>query len=183
MLSQHSLETMFSKTARSKLRGTRVASKQELMDRIYLYFTQVNADPLISRWKYKMDGGQHWLTFNGTIIYVLLLAGFPPSVGNHRLDVLHRLIQIRDFIHIGDGDTHRMEKALQAVLASGREHAEYASRPPPCIREGVLYVGRNTNKRARSARNPFTHVPNPEVELSLDDVKHFGLRMMMSLDI
>lgn len=49
------VETMFSKMARSMLRGIRVASKQELVDRIHLYFDQINADPVIFRWKYKMD--------------------------------------------------------------------------------------------------------------------------------
>jgi transposase len=49
------VETMFSKMARSMLRGIRVASKQELVDRIHLYFEQINADPVLFRWKYKMD--------------------------------------------------------------------------------------------------------------------------------
>jgi transposase len=49
------VETMFSKMARSMLRGIRVASKQELIDRIHMYFEQINADPVIFRWKYKMD--------------------------------------------------------------------------------------------------------------------------------
>jgi len=49
------VETMFSKMARSMLRGLRVASKQALIDRIHLYFEEVNADPVIFRWKYKMD--------------------------------------------------------------------------------------------------------------------------------
>jgi transposase len=49
------VETMFSKMARSMLRGIRVASKQELVDRIHLYFNQINADPIVFRWKYKMD--------------------------------------------------------------------------------------------------------------------------------
>jgi transposase len=49
------VETMFSKMARSMLRGIRVASKQELIDRIQLYFEQINANPVIFRWKYKMD--------------------------------------------------------------------------------------------------------------------------------
>jgi hypothetical protein len=40
--------------ARSMLRGIRVASKQELIDRIHLYFAQINADPIIFRWKYGM---------------------------------------------------------------------------------------------------------------------------------
>jgi hypothetical protein len=33
----------------------RVASKQELIDRIHLYFEQINADPVIFRWKYQID--------------------------------------------------------------------------------------------------------------------------------
>ncbi len=46
---------MFSKMARTMLRGIRVASKQELIDRIHLYFAEINADPVVFRWKYKMD--------------------------------------------------------------------------------------------------------------------------------
>jgi transposase len=49
------VETMFSKMARSMLRGIRVTTKQELIDRIHVYFDEVNADPVIFRWKYKMD--------------------------------------------------------------------------------------------------------------------------------
>jgi transposase len=49
------VETMFSKMARTMLRGIRVASKQELIDRIHLYFAEVNTDPVIFRWKYKME--------------------------------------------------------------------------------------------------------------------------------
>lgn len=49
------IETLFSKMARSMLRGIRVATKQELIDRIHLYFEQINADPVVFRWKYKMD--------------------------------------------------------------------------------------------------------------------------------
>jgi len=39
--------------ARSMLRGSRVAAKQELIDRIHLYFEQIDADPVILSWKYK----------------------------------------------------------------------------------------------------------------------------------
>ena len=49
------VETLFSKMARTRLRGIRVATKQELIDRIHLYFTELNAAPVIFRWKYKMD--------------------------------------------------------------------------------------------------------------------------------
>ena len=37
------------------LRSIRVASKQELIDRIHIYFEQINPNPVIFRWNYKMD--------------------------------------------------------------------------------------------------------------------------------
>jgi transposase len=37
------------------LRGTRVASKQELIERVHRYFEELNADRVIFHWKYKMD--------------------------------------------------------------------------------------------------------------------------------
>jgi transposase len=49
------VENMFSKMARSMLREIRVQSKQELIQRIQLYFQEVNAAPVIFRWRYKMD--------------------------------------------------------------------------------------------------------------------------------
>ena len=49
------VETLFSKMARSMLRGIRVATKVELIQRIHQYFEEVNADPVVFRWKYKMD--------------------------------------------------------------------------------------------------------------------------------
>jgi transposase len=49
------IENQFSKMTRTMLRGIRVASKQELIDRIHLYFDELNADPVVFRWKYKMD--------------------------------------------------------------------------------------------------------------------------------
>jgi transposase len=49
------IENQFSKMTRTMLRGIRVASKQELIDRIHLYFDEINASPVIFRWKYKMD--------------------------------------------------------------------------------------------------------------------------------
>lgn len=49
------VETMFSKMARTMLRGIRVASKQELIDRIHLYFDEINADPVVFRWKFKIE--------------------------------------------------------------------------------------------------------------------------------
>jgi len=40
---------------RAMLREIRVHTKQELVDRIHLYFQEVNAAPVIFRWKYRMD--------------------------------------------------------------------------------------------------------------------------------
>ena len=41
---------------RQMLCGIRVNSKQELEERIYKYFDEVNPEPVIYHWKYKMDG-------------------------------------------------------------------------------------------------------------------------------
>jgi transposase len=49
------IENQFSKMTRTMLRGIRVSSKQELIDRIHQYFEEINADPVVFRWKYKMD--------------------------------------------------------------------------------------------------------------------------------
>ena len=37
------------------LKGIRVKSKEELADRIYLYFEEVNREPVVYHWTYKMD--------------------------------------------------------------------------------------------------------------------------------
>jgi transposase len=49
------VENLFSKMTRTMLRGIRVVTKQELIDRIHQYFEEINAAPVIFRWKYKMD--------------------------------------------------------------------------------------------------------------------------------
>jgi transposase len=49
------VENLFSKMTRTMLREIRVNTKQELIDRIHLYFREVNATPVIFRWKYKMN--------------------------------------------------------------------------------------------------------------------------------
>ena len=49
------VENLFSKMTRTMLRGIRVATKQELVDRIHQYFEELNAAPVLFRWKYKMD--------------------------------------------------------------------------------------------------------------------------------
>lgn len=49
------IEGFFSKMTRQMLRGIRVKSKQELVDRIYRYFDEVNEVPVVFRWKYRLD--------------------------------------------------------------------------------------------------------------------------------
>jgi transposase len=49
------VESFFGKLARVCLKGIRVKSKQELVDRIYRYLDEVNSVPVVYHWKYKMD--------------------------------------------------------------------------------------------------------------------------------
>jgi len=49
------VESFFSKMTKQMLKGIRVESKQELADRIYLYFDEVNKDPVVYHWSYKLD--------------------------------------------------------------------------------------------------------------------------------
>lgn len=49
------IESFFSKMTRQMLHGIRVNSKQELEERIYRYFDEVNREPVVYHWKYKMD--------------------------------------------------------------------------------------------------------------------------------
>ncbi|MEJ7587118.1 MAG: IS630 family transposase [Ferruginibacter sp.] len=49
------IEMFFSKVARSFLRHIRVESKKELVERIYQGIEEINKDPVIFRWKYKLD--------------------------------------------------------------------------------------------------------------------------------
>ncbi len=49
------IESFFSKMTKQMLRGIRVKTKQELIDRIYLYFQEVNHEPVVYHWKYRMD--------------------------------------------------------------------------------------------------------------------------------
>lgn len=49
------VESFFSKMTKQMLRGIRVQSKEELAERIYLYFYEVNAEPVVSHWKYNLD--------------------------------------------------------------------------------------------------------------------------------
>ena len=49
------VEGFFSKMTRQMLSGIRVASKEELKERIYKYFEEINTVPVPYKWKYKMD--------------------------------------------------------------------------------------------------------------------------------
>ena len=48
------IEGFFGKMTRQMLRDLRVSSKDELSERIYRYFDEINADPVVFRWTYKM---------------------------------------------------------------------------------------------------------------------------------
>lgn len=49
------IESFFSKMTKQMLKGIRVNSKEELSKRIYLYFDEINAEPIVYHWTYKMD--------------------------------------------------------------------------------------------------------------------------------
>ena len=49
------LEGFFSKMTRQMLRGIRVKSKEELTNRIYKYFAEINEEPIVFHWKYNLD--------------------------------------------------------------------------------------------------------------------------------
>jgi len=49
------VEMFFSKMTRAFLRSLRVKTKEELKQRIEKYLGEVNADPVIFKWKYKLD--------------------------------------------------------------------------------------------------------------------------------
>ena len=49
------VEGFFSKMTRQMLRGIRVKTKDELIERIYQYFSEVNEEPVIFHWKYNLD--------------------------------------------------------------------------------------------------------------------------------
>lgn len=48
------VEGFFSKMTKQMLRGIRVSSKQELEDRIYKYFNEINADPVVYHWGWNL---------------------------------------------------------------------------------------------------------------------------------
>ena len=40
---------------RQMLKGIRVKSKEEFTNRIYNYFAEINEEPIVFHWKYKLD--------------------------------------------------------------------------------------------------------------------------------
>lgn len=49
------VEGFFSKLTRQMLKGIRVSTKDELVERIYKYFDEANESPVVYHWKYKLD--------------------------------------------------------------------------------------------------------------------------------
>jgi transposase len=49
------IENFFAKMAKSMLRGIRVASKDELKERILKYLQEINQAPVVFRWRYGLD--------------------------------------------------------------------------------------------------------------------------------
>ena len=49
------VESFFSKMTRQMLKGIRVKSKEELVQRIYTYFNEINAEPVVFHWTWHLD--------------------------------------------------------------------------------------------------------------------------------
>ena len=49
------VEGFFSKLTRQSLKGIRVKTKEELVERIYKYFEEINESPVVYHWKYKLE--------------------------------------------------------------------------------------------------------------------------------
>ena len=49
------VEGFFSKLTRQSLKGIRVKTKNELVERIYKYFEEINDIPVVYHWKYRLD--------------------------------------------------------------------------------------------------------------------------------
>ena len=49
------VEGFFSKLTRQALKGIRVKTKEELVARIYKYFDEINENPVVYHWKYKLE--------------------------------------------------------------------------------------------------------------------------------
>ena len=49
------VEGFFSKMTKQVLKGIRVQTKDELVSRIYKYFEEINADPIVYKWSWHLD--------------------------------------------------------------------------------------------------------------------------------
>ena len=49
------IESFFSKMTKQMLYGIRVNTKPEVEERIYQYFEEINCEPVVYHWKYKMN--------------------------------------------------------------------------------------------------------------------------------
>lgn len=49
------VESFFSKMTKQMLKGIRVKSKEELVQRIYIYFDEINAEPVVFHWTWHLD--------------------------------------------------------------------------------------------------------------------------------
>lgn len=49
------VESLFAKLAKTVLRGMRVRSKQELMERLLRSLQELNEDPVVFRWRYRVQ--------------------------------------------------------------------------------------------------------------------------------
>lgn len=49
------VEGFFSKMTKQMLKGIRVSTKQELEDRIYKYFDEINAEPVVYHWSWNLE--------------------------------------------------------------------------------------------------------------------------------
>ena len=49
------VESFFSKMTKQMLKGIRVKSKEELIQRIYIYFDEINAEPVVFHWTWHLD--------------------------------------------------------------------------------------------------------------------------------
>ena len=53
------VESFFSKMTKLMLKGIRVKSKEELIQRIYTYFDEINAEPVVFHWTWHLDDIDH----------------------------------------------------------------------------------------------------------------------------
>lgn len=83
------IESFFSKMTKQMLRGIRVNTKQELEERIYQYFEEVNREPVVYHWKYKMDeiseAEVSSILYSSYLLSNVLVSGKQPSDWKHHL--------------------------------------------------------------------------------------------------